>query len=166
MVQDQPFLFDPAHLQDMNQTYRARLLEEPGDISARLSLAWCLLFQSLYQSHQQAFWQSLLATSETEGEFFRNRLLSLRPHTQRSAQDARRLLKDSLFQAATASQLCERPVERADTAKIQELVTLLGEGKAVVDMERETGLILQRLARAIYSNREEHLGREEEEEEA
>lgn len=163
MVPDQPILFDPAHLQDMNQTYRARLLDEPGDVSARLSLAWCLLFQALYQSHQQAFWQNLLATSDAEGEFFRNRLLSLRPHSQRAAQDARRLLKDSLFQAATASQLCEQPIERADTAKIQELVTLLGEGKAVVEMEREAGLILERLARAIYSNREEHTGREDEE---
>ena len=147
----------------MNETYQARLLDEPGDIPTRVALAWCLLFQSLYQSHQQDFWRKLIAQSEGEDERFQARLLELRSSSVHSTPDARRLLKDSLLQAATAAQFCLHSDERANAAKIQELVTLLGEGKAVVEVEREATHILNRLARAIYANRGEHESREEEE---
>ena len=164
MTQDQPILFNPDHLRKMNDVYQARLKEEPGDIPTRVALSWCLLFQALYDSHQQAFWQDILAAAESEGEQFHSKLSSMRTVALKSKPESHTLLKDSLLQASTASQLCIHPMEKVDATKIQELVAILGEGRAVVEVEKEASQILHRLTRAIYSNKGEHLSREEEEE--
>lgn len=153
MAKELPSTFDPDQLQRMIVTCRARLIEEPGDIGVRITLAWCLFFQALHYKHQQAFWQKLYAESEGLGDSFRESLKTLQAQMMKNAPDGHRLLKDSLMQAATVMQLSALPRERTVAAIIQELATLLGEEQAVAEVDIEAMMILNRVAKAIYSER-------------
>jgi hypothetical protein len=47
-------VFDPEGVQEAEAIYRFILRRDPGNMDARLNLAWCLLLESLHQSGPEA----------------------------------------------------------------------------------------------------------------
>ncbi|MBI3911301.1 MAG: hypothetical protein HY320_10255 [Armatimonadetes bacterium] len=127
--------------------YRQRLENDPTDMIARISLAWCLLMLALHQAGRESILMGLLETTGDQDELLANRIRSILD------QDAYDLLRDSLRQALTVRQLSLNPQDQTDAAKLQELIELSGGSEAVSEAEAEAAEILAAVTRDILQAR-------------
>lgn len=136
-------LFDMDVMTRLERIYRRRLAEEPGDMDARVGLAWCLFIQALYQDGQQSMLTALVAAGDGKEEQASVVIRSI------AERDASHLLKDCLKQALTVQQLSPHPQDRSEVEKLQALVKLSGAGRAVIEAEDENARILAEITREI-----------------
>jgi len=140
-------IFDAAVLAKLEISYRLRLLEDPTDMNARVSLAWCLFLQAAHQAGQECLLSDFL---EGAGD---DRTVNLPVETMHH-RDANRILRDCLQQAITVSQLSSNEEDLSDIVKIQQLITLSGGEQAIAESEREAAHILAEITREVM--REPH----------
>ena len=136
-------LFDMDVMTRLERIYRRRLAEEPGDMDARVGLAWCLFLQALYQDGQQSMLMALVAAGDGKAEPAQAAIRSI------AGRDASQLLKDCLKQAITVQQLSPHPQDRNEAEKLQALVKLTGAGRAVLEAEDENARVLAEMTREI-----------------
>jgi hypothetical protein len=135
--------FDISTLKRVEEIYRKRLVEEPGDMVARLSLAWCLFMQALHQAGQESLLAALAEAGKGQ-EMPLDEQASPAPD-----HDSSELLTECLKQTITVMQLSPNPQDRTDVERIQALVRLSGEEEALSEAEEEAARILGEMSRAI-----------------
>jgi hypothetical protein len=146
MSHQQPPL-EVASLVRVADFYRRRLESAPEDMTARLSLAWCLFLQSIYRAGQESVLEEATTGDGITGaEPSTARPAGLEPH-------ARQLLCDSLRETFATLQLSAHPGHVTDAEKLQTLVRLAGGGKALSEVEAGALEVLERLAQDLNDHR-------------
>jgi hypothetical protein len=131
-------------LRRVETLYRSRLLAEPGDMVARVSLAWCLFLQALHRAGEERMLHALVPGSENGAASASTPKRAANGH-----EDAETLVRDSLRQAVTVLQLSPDPRDRVDVERLQALITMSGGGQAVCDAEADAARILAEVSREI-----------------
>lgn len=135
----------------MEKSYRQRLEIEPGDTGTRLSLAWCLVVQALYEAGQERMAGRIMAAAKEMSESPDGAPVHEAIAAAARERNARQLLKGCLRQALMVTQLSRDPREKADVEKLRTLVSLSGAGQAILEADEEAARILRELTRAIAS---------------
>jgi len=134
-------------LRNIEQAYRARVRHAPGDTHARLSLAWCLAFEAIYESgrenEQEVAWANGSGRSDLA-----DTPPFLRPRTPRSG---RALLRNCLRQIFAVELLSDRDDERAEATRLRDLIRLTGADSILHEAEARAERTLDRLAAALMS---------------
>ena len=133
----------------VERMYRKRLTDEPGDMVARTSLAWCLFLQALHRAGEE----DALVTLEG---------MMLPPTTLDAGgdpvpgEDAERaaghLLEECLRQAVTVLQLSPDPRDHVDVERLQALIRLSGGEAAIAESEEQSRRILVQLTREMMDD--------------
>src|SRR5262249_2033616 len=66
-------VFNMEAIRRRETVFRDRLANEPGDMSARINLAWCLFLHALYQAGQESILADLIATNQDNAELLKAR---------------------------------------------------------------------------------------------
>jgi hypothetical protein len=125
-------------LRRVERVYRARLIDEPTDMVARLSLAWCLFLQALHRAGEERALATVTA-------------LELAETVSDGGKRADDLLSDCLRQAITVMQLSPDPNDRTEIEKLHSLVKISGGGQAISEAEQQAKRILEDIAREMQS---------------
>jgi hypothetical protein len=154
-------LFDIHAIERAAKGYCERLQDEPGDMSARVSLAWCCFMQALHHSGEQHVLATLSGQAAGTGAGrVESTLHSLvidrgdRP-AETGSDRAGELLKACLRQTVTVIHLSSNAEEQRDMAKLRDLVRWGGAGEYVDQAEREAVQILYALTLAILRRKED-----------
>jgi hypothetical protein len=115
-------------LLNLEKAFRARLLEAPDDITARLSLAWSLLMRAMFQAGIETVQPSPQQLENT-------------PPSPSSA----RLLQDCLRQTTIVAQLGRRSQDQLEVERLLALIDLGEGGKALLAEADRARAVLQRL---------------------
>ena len=136
----QDTLFDIGLLARHERLCRTRLAREPGDLLARVGLAWCLFLQALHLDGHD----NLAAAFIESG-------IRLKPPRRDSTQDgvARDLLNDCLLQANIVRQLSGDGRFDSDVQKLQGLVKLCGAEEAVREAKDDASVVLDRVMQEL-----------------
>ena len=148
MMSHQPQAFSLESLKHVEHVYRQQLVADPGDMMARISLAWCLFMQALHRAGQESIVAELAVASEGQGEELNSAIRSILD------EDADNLLKECMRQTITVMQLSSDPQDHTDAEKLQALIKLSGGGKAVSEAQAEGANILAEVTRQILNQGE------------
>lgn len=134
-------VIDISALKRVEEVYRSRLQQEPGDLTARTGLAWCLFSQALHQAGKESVLDRL--APESSGD-----------EAARAAADpdARRVLKECLRQTVAVLQLSRTPAEQEEAERLQDLIRASAGDEAVSEVEQEASRMLAELAQAVLQH--------------
>ena len=121
--------------------YRKQILQDPGDMDARLRLAWCLFLRSLHQAGRESLLAELLAAG-SEGD-------SVDLTQWVRYQDNRNLLSECLRQLSTVSHLSGSMPDHREVEQLHGLVRLAGGESAVRTAEADATRALSALVRDL-----------------
>jgi len=146
MSERQPTL-DVEALKRVEVIYRNRLEDEPGDMVARVSLAWCLFMRAFFQAGRE----SAVAVLTPQGKTADPQIT----HTVESVLDsnARQLLRECLRQTVTVMQLSPNPQDHLYVEKLQSLVRLSGHEDVVSEANDDAMRILTEITHEMLMDR-------------
>jgi hypothetical protein len=142
--------FHSDALKRLECIYRRQLADDPAEPVARISLAWCLLMQSLLRAGQESVLEALVEATEGREESLDQTMNAVLD------QNAAQLLEDCLRQTMAVKQLSSDPEAHVSAEKILSLVRLSGAGSALNSAEDQAKKILSEVTREVLG---EHEGR-------
>ncbi|MCC2669055.1 MAG: hypothetical protein K0Q72_1526 [Armatimonadetes bacterium] len=143
-------VFNVDALWRVERMYRQRLTDEPGDMVARVSLAWCLFLQALHRAGEENALTGIDSALEEAGIPI-TEMLELGEDDGEEGRAADRLLEDCLRQTVTVLQLSPDPRDRTDVERLQALIRLSGGEAAIADAEDQSRQILVQLTREMLN---------------
>jgi hypothetical protein len=145
--------FHSHALKRVEEIYRRQLTDDPSDMVARISLAWCLFMQSLLRAGQESVLEALVDATEGREEPLEETMRSVLD------QNATQLLEDCLRQTMTVKQLSGDPEAHVSAEKILSLVRLSGGGNALTSAEDQAARVLNEVTREVLGEQEGRKGR-------
>lgn len=150
-------IFDINALRRLEQEYRSRLLQEPGDTGARLNLAWCLVILALFKAGQEETLTLLMRAMSGSDEQAEEHLQNALQSTDSAERTAAALLRGCLQQITMVSHLSRDPQEKSDAKKLQDWIHFSGGREAVREADERGAQVLFSITHAIATASEHDL---------
>ena len=146
---------DIDRLKQSERAYNAHLRKEAADTGVRMTLAWCLALQAIYEAGQTHALAALRSVSETLEEPVGRCLRGALQEVGAPEPNVPYLLRSCLQQVVAVTHLSANPQERKDAEKLRALLELSGGEQALLEADESSERILAEITNAILSTNDD-----------